>query len=125
MTTFYCLSLEPPPTWKARFPYLYPPGTAWPGYTPRHCCLFVASYVSQGYGGGVRTRFHAGASHFKITHRQGPRRKHNPSIVVEQCLQLRCIATVAARITWKTPFIYCCMRVCCGRYLETAAVYSH
>jgi hypothetical protein len=23
-----------PPTWRARSPYLYPPGTGWPGYTP-------------------------------------------------------------------------------------------
>jgi hypothetical protein len=24
------------PTWRPRFPYLYTPGTGWPGYTPRH-----------------------------------------------------------------------------------------
>jgi hypothetical protein len=36
MTVFYCLRLETPPTWRARFSYLYPPGTGWPGYTPRH-----------------------------------------------------------------------------------------
>jgi hypothetical protein len=27
---------EAPPTWRARSPYLYPPGTGWSGYTPRH-----------------------------------------------------------------------------------------
>jgi hypothetical protein len=37
MTTFYCVRFETPPTWRARFPYLYPPGTGCPGYTPRHC----------------------------------------------------------------------------------------
>jgi hypothetical protein len=37
MTTFYCLRFETPPTWRARSPYLYPPGTGWPGYTPRLC----------------------------------------------------------------------------------------
>jgi hypothetical protein len=26
--------LESPPTWRARSPYLYPPGTGWPRYTP-------------------------------------------------------------------------------------------
>jgi hypothetical protein len=36
ITTFYCLRLETPPTWRTRSPYLYPPGTGWPGYTPRH-----------------------------------------------------------------------------------------
>jgi hypothetical protein len=32
MTTFYCLRFETPPTWRARSPYLYPPGTGWPSY---------------------------------------------------------------------------------------------
>jgi hypothetical protein len=36
VTTFYCLRFETPPTWRARSPYLYPPGTGWPSYTPRH-----------------------------------------------------------------------------------------
>jgi hypothetical protein len=39
MTTFYCLRLESPPTWRARSPYLYPPGTGWPSYTPIHWVL--------------------------------------------------------------------------------------
>jgi hypothetical protein len=29
-----------PQTGGSRFPYLYPPGTGWPGYTPRHWVLF-------------------------------------------------------------------------------------
>jgi hypothetical protein len=29
---FYCL-IETPPTWRARSPYLYLPGTGWPSYT--------------------------------------------------------------------------------------------
>jgi hypothetical protein len=36
MTSFYCLRFETPPTWRTRSLYLYPPGTGWPGYTPRH-----------------------------------------------------------------------------------------
>jgi hypothetical protein len=27
---------NPSPTWRARFPYLCPPGTGWPSYTPGH-----------------------------------------------------------------------------------------
>jgi hypothetical protein len=27
-------------TWRATSPYLYPPGTEWPSYTPRHWILF-------------------------------------------------------------------------------------
>jgi hypothetical protein len=49
--------------------------------------------------------------------------KTQPSTVVEECLSRRCIAIVAARITWKTPFFYFCVRVCCGRYLAAASVY--
>jgi hypothetical protein len=29
------------PTWRARFPYLYPPGTRWPEYTPGHFVPFL------------------------------------------------------------------------------------
>jgi hypothetical protein len=35
-----------PPTWKARFPYLYPPGTGWTSYNPGHfglCIPFIGS----------------------------------------------------------------------------------
>jgi hypothetical protein len=40
MTIFYCLRLETLQTWRARSPYLYPPGTGRPGYTPRHWVTF-------------------------------------------------------------------------------------
>jgi hypothetical protein len=41
MTTFYFLRFETPPTWRARYPYLYLPGTGWPGYTTRHWVLWM------------------------------------------------------------------------------------
>jgi hypothetical protein len=40
MTIFCCLRLDIPPTWRARCPYLYPPETGWPSYTPRHWVPF-------------------------------------------------------------------------------------
>jgi hypothetical protein len=40
MTIFYCLRFETPPIWRVRAPNLYPPGTGWPGYTPRHWVPF-------------------------------------------------------------------------------------
>jgi hypothetical protein len=56
MTTFYCLRFETSSTWRARYispknrvAQLYPQGTKF---------LFVASYDSQGYGGGIRPRLH-------------------------------------------------------------------
>jgi hypothetical protein len=33
---YFSVSSETPPTWRARFRYLYPPGTGWPIYTPGH-----------------------------------------------------------------------------------------
>jgi hypothetical protein len=38
--TFYCLRFKIPPTWRARSPYLYTPGTAWPSYNPTHWVPF-------------------------------------------------------------------------------------
>jgi hypothetical protein len=43
---YFTVSSETPPTWKARSPYLYPPGTGWPCYTSGH---WVPFYDSQGY----------------------------------------------------------------------------
>jgi hypothetical protein len=40
VTIFYCLRFETPLTCKARSLYLYPPGTGWPSYTPRHWVPF-------------------------------------------------------------------------------------
>jgi hypothetical protein len=36
MIIFYSLRFETPPTWRERSQYLYPPGTGWSSYTPRH-----------------------------------------------------------------------------------------
>jgi hypothetical protein len=57
-----------------------------------------------------------------ITHRQGPRRKHSSSIVVETCLPCCCVVTVAARTTENTALLLF-FGYFCGRYLTTAAVY--
>jgi hypothetical protein len=43
MTTLYYLRFETPPTWRTRSPYIYPPGTWWPSYTPRHWVPFSSS----------------------------------------------------------------------------------
>jgi hypothetical protein len=60
-----------------------------------------------------------------ITTRHGPHRKHRSSIVAymsvaaETCLPNRCLETGCI-----AQFFYCCVRVCCGRYLATAATYT-
>jgi hypothetical protein len=41
VTIFYCLRFEAPPTWRARSPYFYPPGTGWPSYAPRAPGLLI------------------------------------------------------------------------------------
>jgi hypothetical protein len=42
MTTFYCLSIETPPIWRARSTHLYPPGKRWPCYSRRHWVPFLS-----------------------------------------------------------------------------------
>jgi hypothetical protein len=37
---------ENPPTWRTRSPYLYPPGTGWPSYTPGHWVPFSFPFDS-------------------------------------------------------------------------------
>jgi hypothetical protein len=37
---YFIVSSETPPTCRARFPYLYSPGTGWPSYTPGHWVPF-------------------------------------------------------------------------------------
>jgi hypothetical protein len=100
-----------------------------PVISPCTGSLFVASYDSQGYGGCVRSPLHTGSElanliFFEIIPRRGPQRKHRSSIVagvfvsVETYLWSRCLETCCI-----TPLFHWCVRVCCGRYLATAAVY--
>jgi hypothetical protein len=41
------VSSETPPTWRARFPYLYPPGTGWTSYTPGHWVPFLSPLTTR------------------------------------------------------------------------------
>jgi hypothetical protein len=44
---YFTVSFETPPTWRARFPYLYPPGTGWPSYTPGHWVSFLSPLTTR------------------------------------------------------------------------------
>jgi hypothetical protein len=58
---YLTLSSETPPTCRARFPYLYPPGTGWPSFTSRHWVPFLSPLTTRGdYGGSILTRLHTG-----------------------------------------------------------------
>jgi hypothetical protein len=72
MIIFYCLRFETPSTWRGRTPYLYLLGT---GRLQALRSLFVASYDSQGYGGGIRPRLHMSELMLAIYLRSGPNRK--------------------------------------------------
>jgi hypothetical protein len=41
VTMLYCIIWDSP-TWRVRFPYLYPPGTGCPSYTPEHWISFTS-----------------------------------------------------------------------------------
>jgi hypothetical protein len=45
MSIFYCLRFETRPIWRARSPHLYPPGSGWPSYTPRHWVPFLLPII--------------------------------------------------------------------------------
>jgi hypothetical protein len=47
MTTFDCLRFETLPAWWASSPYLYPPRTGLPSYTPIHCVPFSSPPMSR------------------------------------------------------------------------------
>jgi hypothetical protein len=47
MTAFYWLRFETPPIWSARSPYLCPPGTGWPSYTPGPWVPFSSSSTTR------------------------------------------------------------------------------
>jgi hypothetical protein len=58
---YLTVSFETPPTWRASFPYLYPPGTGWPSYTPGHWVPFMSPLTTRrDYGGNILTRLHTG-----------------------------------------------------------------
>jgi hypothetical protein len=64
--TFNCLRFRDSRNWRARFPYVYPPGTVSRLYPRARGSLFVASYDSQGYGGSIRPRLHTNFSWFSL-----------------------------------------------------------
>jgi hypothetical protein len=43
---YLTVSFETTPTWRARFPYLFPSGTGWPSYTPGHWVPFLSPLTS-------------------------------------------------------------------------------
>jgi hypothetical protein len=61
--------LETLSTWRARFPYLYPPGTGWPSYTPGHWVPFRSPLTTRrDYGGGIMPCLHTGFPRFHFTY---------------------------------------------------------
>jgi hypothetical protein len=44
---YFTVSSETPPTWRARFPHLYPPGTEWPSYTLGHWVPFTSPLTTR------------------------------------------------------------------------------
>jgi hypothetical protein len=110
MTIFYCLRFDTSPTWRAMSPYLYPPETGWPGYTPRHWVRFssplttrratveifdsaalyrlpVYNLVANYIGNTVSNSSIVAWSSYKIFSTVA-----SESAAIERCLQRRCLA---------------------------------
>jgi hypothetical protein len=85
-TLYFTVSSETPPTWRARFPYLYPPGTGWPSYTSGHWVPFTSSFTTSLLRlAGLRWRY----SNRELTldssclwSRHEPHRKHNSTVIL-------------------------------------------
>jgi hypothetical protein len=71
-----------------------------PYFTVSDSRLFLASYDSQGYGGGIRPRLHTGLppNSFQFvqvaTCRHGPRRKHSFQQFIYRFIRIRCSGNV-------------------------------
>jgi hypothetical protein len=117
VTIFYCLRLETSPTRRARSPYLYPSGTWWPSYTPRHWVPFSSPPTTRRTTVGVfepasiRGSLNRSRSVESYSLGAGPQRTPPASPLV----LLRYIAT-AVRVTYHDIFSI----VACGHYLATA-----
>jgi hypothetical protein len=111
---YYCLTVTVLFLWSAvsdertglSFVNTAGPCQAQPFSGPFYCLLFetslfVASYDSQGDGGGIRPRLHTGNDStdlFLITTLHGPLGKYILSIVGKVCLQRHCITTEVTRL---------------------------
>jgi hypothetical protein len=85
MTTFYCLRFETPSTWRARAPYLYPPGTGCPVIPPStgfHFRRFLRL-------AGLRWRYSNPLPSY-ITTSHGLNRKYHSPKSHYCCLSIRC-----------------------------------
>jgi hypothetical protein len=99
MTIFYCLRLKTLPTWRARSPYLYPPVSEWPGYTPQALgSLFVSSYDSQGYPVGRAIQPRSGPTLLLLL-------RDVTAYVITQSLHSN---GCTRHVSWQ--FRYCCVR---------------
>jgi hypothetical protein len=119
MTIFYCLKFQPPPTYRARSVYLYPQTLG---------SLFVASYDSQGYGRGIRSRLHKefhwqclfGFSRYSLC--TGPTENtsfcscdiaHHTAAGPDNIESTTSdIPSIVARLTWNFMFHFCAILYC-------------
>jgi hypothetical protein len=93
MTTFHCLRFETPPNCRARYPYLYPPETGCPDYTPRHWVPFSSP----------PSTLRATVEVFD------PASTRDRSILLQFCFRY----VASGRTQQKTPLFCCCLRNVC------------
>jgi hypothetical protein len=120
MTISYCLKFETPPTWWDRFrsprnrvAQLYPQASG---------SLFVASYDSQGYGGGIRTRLHAVTTspRYIAPERTAQRTSIIACFVVtgKQHVHSCSLATAVIAVTWQWVYMSHYIGVCTHQWVS-------
>jgi hypothetical protein len=126
LMTFYCLMFEDPPAWRARSPYLYPPGTGSLSYTTRHWVPFSSPPTTRRVTWNYSTQpphrptVDSQPTALIITSRHGQCRKHRSS-----CFQFNCcrgnMFVCEAFIQYRLPYT-CLFR---GRFLAAGVDFSH
>jgi hypothetical protein len=114
MTIFYCLTFETLPNLEGQVPVVTSPRNRVVRLYPQALgSLFVASYVSQGYGGGIRTRLlTAHGSWFSVYSLGTDRTENSFSIIAcslvsgETCLQSCFLATAVVLSPVTCQWVY-------------------
>jgi hypothetical protein len=105
--------LETPPTWRNRSPYLYPPGTGWPRYTPGHWVPFPSPLTTSRATVEV---FYPASTRDSLCFYQGTT-----------------LAKLDGRVLWRGPHwkrriqhnLHCCMQFLSDGFGTVACLQSH
>jgi hypothetical protein len=101
---YFIVSFETPPTWRARSPYVYPPGTGWPIYTPGHWVPFLSPLTT------LRATVEGSFTVLLIIPLHEPHRKHRSQSYIAVDGQSASLSWCQASVWGSWPDFYDCQR---------------